>query len=188
MSKLLQAPVQNLPVQKPFHTWHIDFLSLPKDREGYNSLLVCVEQTSLFPEAFPTKTQEAEEVAELLYSEIICRYGSFVQLISDRGKNFMPKLLQALCKLCHIKQAFTSSYHPASNSRAERMNGCIVQSLRLYCEKESNWRKFIPSVLMTYRGCRTKGNKFSPFFILHGVEMLTPLDTSIVNDLDTKKS
>jgi hypothetical protein len=48
-------------------------------------------------EAFPLKTQEAQEIADILYSEMFTRYGACRTLVSDRGQNFLSKIVYG-CK------------------------------------------------------------------------------------------
>ena len=50
-------------------------------------------------ETFPMKTQEAGEVAQILFSEIIVRYEAMDTLTSDRGSVCTGKLVNALCAL-----------------------------------------------------------------------------------------
>ena len=70
-----QAPLKRLEIQPAFHRLHLDFVApLPKTTEGFRHILVIVDRTTLWIEAFPTKTS-AEEVAHILYKEIISRFG-----------------------------------------------------------------------------------------------------------------
>ena len=83
------------------------------------------------------------KVAYLLYKEIFTRYGTPRTLVSDRGQNFMSKVVQALFKNFQVTRHVTSSYHPQSNVACERMNSTLAQSLRAYCqENPSSWDKF----------------------------------------------
>jgi hypothetical protein len=43
---------------------------LPKTKEGYQYILLVTDSFSHWAEAFPLKTQEAQEIADILYSEI----------------------------------------------------------------------------------------------------------------------
>ena len=75
-SHLRKAPLAPLPIVEPFGRVHIDHVGpLPKTSEGFHYLLVVIDSTTLFCEAFPCKTTTAEETANILYREIICRYG-----------------------------------------------------------------------------------------------------------------
>ena len=49
----------------------MDFVGpLPQTTEGYRHILIVVDSTTLYVEAFPTKSSTAEEVSEILYKEL----------------------------------------------------------------------------------------------------------------------
>jgi len=74
-SHLRKAPLAPIPIVEPFGRVHIDHVGpLPKTSEGFRHLLVVIDSTTLFCEAFPCKTTTAEETANILYHEIIRRY------------------------------------------------------------------------------------------------------------------
>ncbi|XP_013405563.1 protein NYNRIN-like [Lingula anatina] len=152
---------------------------MPKSREGYKYILLLVCSFSAWPEAFPLKTQTAEEVARILYSEIFCRYGAPKVIVTDRGRNFTSLLVQTLSELFHVKRALTSSFHPASNSAVERQNSALAQSIRIYCnQNQDDWPQILPGVLMALRATpATQSTEFSPFYLMYGKEMNTPLES-----------
>ena len=87
------------------------------------------------------KTQGATEVAYLhvLYKEIFTRYGAPRALVSDRGQNFISKVVQASCKLLQVTRHVASSYHPHSNVTCERMNSTLALSLRAICQENAKF-------------------------------------------------
>jgi len=98
-----KAPLKPLEVVEPFGRVHMDFVGpLPKTSEGFRHLLVVVDSTTLYVEAFPTKSTTAEEVAQVLYKEVISRYGVMRELLYDRGSSFRNRLIAQLCKLLNI--------------------------------------------------------------------------------------
>ena len=177
------VPLTPLPVGSTFERLHIDILcSLPKPKEGYQYILLIVDSFSKWTEAFPLKTQEATEIADILTKEIICRYGAPRILVSDRGRNFMSKLISAICEFFNITRHHTSSYHPQTNSTVERMNSTLAQTLRTYIDKDqTQWVDILPFALMNLRAkpC-TESTQFSPFKLLFGKEMELPVDTSLI--------
>lgn len=114
------------------------------------------------------RTQEATEVAYLLYKEIFTRYGAPRTLVSDRGQNFMSKVVQLLCKIFQVTRHVTSLYHPQSNVACERINSTLVQSLRAYCQKnQTQWDEILPRVLMALRmSPSTQSSGFSPYYMV----------------------
>ena len=56
-----KAPLKRLEIQPAFHRLHLNFVApLPKTTEGSRHILVIVDSTTLWIEAFPTKTTSAE--------------------------------------------------------------------------------------------------------------------------------
>ena len=177
-----KAPLKAMPINDRFERWHIDILGpIKESSQGYKYILLVVESFSRWSEAFPLKTQEASEIANILYREIFTRFGAPHILVSDRGRNFLSNLVRALCELFQVARHHTSAYHPQSNSVCERMNSTIAQSLRSYCnETQTDWPEILPGILMAYRmtPC-TNSTSYSPFYLLFGQEMKTPLDTQL---------
>jgi len=63
---LRKAPLAPLPIVEPFGRVHIDHVGpLPKTPEGFRHLLVAVDSTTLWAEAFPCRTTTAEETASI---------------------------------------------------------------------------------------------------------------------------
>ena len=176
-------PLQPLPVADLFSRWHIDILSgLPTTKDKYKHILVVVDSYSKWMEAHPLRSQEATEVAAVLYREVITRYGAPRTLISDQGQTFMSKLTAAMCELFQITRHYVSAYHPATNSVVERANSIILQGFRMYCkDQQDDWPEILPSVMMAHRmtPC-TQASQVSPFFLLFGREMHIPIDTALL--------
>jgi len=179
-----KAPFKSLPVEDVFSRFHLDYLGPLPLSNGFCYFFV-IDSTSLFPEIFPTKTCDADETAKVVYEQVFCRYGCPLSILTDRGTSFRSSLISALCKLFKVKQIFTSSYHPQTNSCAENMNSIILKSLRIYCKNQSDWSEILPAILMSYRASTTTSLGFSPFEVLFGKKMRTPIDTSLINDLRT---
>jgi len=67
-----KAPLSSLPILAPFARVHCDHIGpLLKTAEGFQHLLVVVDATTLWCEAFPCKTTTAQETASILYPETI---------------------------------------------------------------------------------------------------------------------
>ena len=175
------VPLNCIPPDDLFERWHMDILQLPTTREGYKYLLVVVESLSRYPECFPMKTQTAEEIAEALYTGLFARYGMCRSIVSDRGANLMSQIVSNLCKLFNVRRVLTSSYRPQGNSPVERFNEVIIAGLRCYCDRQEDWPEKLPAVLAAYRATPTvSATAFSPFFVMHGREMLLPLDAELI--------
>ena len=155
---------------------------LTKTTEGHKYILLVVDSFSKWPEAFPLRTQESSEIAKVLFREIFCRYGAPYTIVSDRGQNFMSKLVTAVCQIFQVTRHFTSSYHPQTNATCERMNSTLAQYLRIYVIRDqTNWHEILPGILMKFRmSPSTQSSDISPYQILNGKEMYIPFDTLLV--------
>lgn len=178
-----RVPMTNMPITDTFDSWHIDFLGpLPRTAEGsYAYILLVVDRYSRWSEAFPMKDQDARSVAKVLFNEIFARYGSPRVLVSDRGTQFMSRLVSALCEMFDVTRHHCSSYHPMTNSACERTNSTIAQTLRAYVDKDQkNWADFLPAAMMAIRSLPASGTGLSPFHLIFGKEMNLPIDTSLI--------
>ena len=165
-----RQPLNPLPSEEIFKRWQMDLIGpMPETAEGYKHVLVVVECLSRWPECFPLRTQHASEVADVLYNEVFCRYGAPVSLLSDRGQNFMSRLVTNLCKLFDVHRLRTSSFRPQTNSQCENFNRTILKCLRCYCEKQEDWNKYLQSIMAAFRATPcVSSTGFSPFQLLHG--------------------
>ena len=68
---------------------------------------------------------EATVIARLLIDEIISRNGAPRVLLSDRGTNFLSKVVAEVCKIFPIQKGNTSSYHPPTDGLIERFNSTL---------------------------------------------------------------
>ena len=147
------APLKPLEIEEPFSTLHIDHIGpLPTSKEGYKYCPLVIDRFTKFLECFAIKSTDAAETAQILYSQIICRYGFPRKLITDKAQGFMSKLIAELCNIFQITKVNTSSYHPQTNSSAECFNQQIIQHLKMYCSKQqTTWPDLLSSIMLAYR-------------------------------------
>lgn len=86
-----------MPVEDTFSRLHMEILgSLITADDSYKYILLIVDSFSKFPEAFPLKTYDSKEIANVLFSQIFARYGAPRVIASDRGQNFLSTLVTAV--------------------------------------------------------------------------------------------
>lgn len=186
-----KVPLTPMPVNDTFSRWHLDFIGPFKKvtKEGYTHILIIVDSFSKWTEAFPVRSESAEQIANILHNEIFSRYGAPKSLISDRGQGFMSKLVAAINQIYEVKHHFTSSYHPQTNSVAERTNKTIIQCLRTVIDKNQlNWPELLPGILMAFRMTPSATSEFSPYYLVFGKEMNVPIDNTLVPKTDIPKN
>ena len=154
----------------PFEMIRIDFLGpLPTTEDGNSHILVITDYATRWVEAFATKDQKAETVANILINEIICRHSAPRQMLSDQGRNFLSKVVKEMCDYFVIKKLQTTAYHPETNGLTERFNATLCQMLSVYCnENQTNWDVYLPITLFAYRTSVNKTTRRSPFELKNG--------------------
>ena len=173
--------IEPLPiVQKPFARTHFDILGPLKPVNGYSYVIVCVCAFSKWVECFPMRSTCAREVSEIIFSEIITRFGCIDSLHSDRGANFLSKVVKNLCEMFKIKRTLTSSFSPQGNSQVERMNSYIAQNIRAYIsDNHDNWPKLLRMACKAYNSSVNASTNLTPYFCLFGRQPNNYLDTAL---------
>jgi transposase InsO family protein len=82
-------------------------------------------------EAFPTWTENAQEVVRCLLKEIIPWFGIPVFIGSDNGPAFVAKVVQLMAKALGIPPKLHIAYGSQSSGKVE----CINRSLKLQLKK-----------------------------------------------------
>lgn len=180
----IKPPLHPIPVPPhSFYRIHLDIVGpLPPSKDNnYRYLLVIVDAFSNWCESFPMKSQDATEVAKILFEEIICRYGAPRIIVTDRGSNFLSKLVSAVCEKFQVIRHHTSSFHPQSNSVVERVNGFLGQALRTLCmDNQGNWAELIPAIMLSFRNAVSSSTGFTPYQVLFGRHMHLPIDSTLI--------
>ncbi|GFT09946.1 transposon Ty3-I Gag-Pol polyprotein [Trichonephila clavipes] len=134
------------------------------------------------------KTAEVAEIAKFLLEEIVLRHGAPRVIITDRGAVFRSRLVSSLVDLCNIDHRFTTACHPQTNGLTERFNKTLADMLSMYVDVEQkNWDEILPFVTFAYNTAKQETTGFTPFYLLHGREAETTLDTMLPfcpNDFD----
>ncbi|MBW0538576.1 hypothetical protein O181_078291 [Austropuccinia psidii MF-1] len=151
-----------IQLQKPKSPWEIvcmDWVTaLPpgKDR-SYNACLVLVDRYSKTPIFLPFhKDDTAIDTAIMIWNKFIGHTGLFQNIISDRDPKFTSALWTNLHNLFGSKLSFSTSYHPQTDSLAERIIQTLENMIRKFCAyglefKDSDgfthdWRTLIPAL------------------------------------------
>ncbi len=179
--QMCKAPLKPLQVTRPFDCMAVDVVGpLPQTYDGNWYIVVFSDYLTKWPEAFPTADEKADTIAQLIAEQIVCRHGAPIQLLSDRGANFLSNLVQAVCDLFDIRKVNTSPYRPQTDGLVERFNGTLVTMLSMYASSsQRDWDRAIPFVLFAYRTSIQESVKEVPFFLLYGRDAWLPTDVAL---------
>ncbi len=172
-----RAPAVERPVlTEPFESVAIDLVGpLPKGKGGCRYLLTYVCLATRWPEAVPLRSITAKAVVEGLWS-IFSRTSIPERILSDQGSQFCGRVVKQLCEMLGIQKVRTSPYHPECNGAVERMHGTLKAILGKCMSDGVDWVGQISFVLFVLRQMPHSDSGFSPFDLVYGFHVRTPLD------------
>ena len=128
-----------------------------------------------WPEVFATDNHRDETIARLLMEHIICRYGVPLELLSDRGADFLSELVTEVCRLAGIKKLNTSAYHPQTDGMVERFNRTLTDVV----VHGNQWEQYLNYLLFDYGVKPHSSTGASPFQLLYGRDARLPTETGM---------
>lgn len=166
-----------IKVENAFDRIGIDFIGpLPRTRKGNKYLIVAIDYLTKWTEAKALKEATAENTADFIYKEIICKHGCPKIILTDNGTHFKNKMIRHLCEKFEIKHKLSSPYHPQTNGLVERFNRTLCESLAKTLEKENRWDENLEEVLFAYRTNKQDTTQETPFYLLYGREANLPIE------------
>uniref|UniRef100_A0A146M517 RNA-directed DNA polymerase n=1 Tax=Lygus hesperus TaxID=30085 RepID=A0A146M517_LYGHE len=172
-----KAPIQMVQIPgQPMELVSMDIVD-PGVRtpEGYRYILTHIDHATRYAGAIPLKTQTAEEVARVFVKDIVLRWGTPKQLLTDQGTNFMSQLMKEVCRTLGVSQLRTTPYHPQSNGVVERFHRTLMGMVKHYTRATgSDWNRWLPYALAAYNSVEHSATGHTPFYLMHGFEMSLP--------------
>jgi transposase InsO family protein len=129
----------------------------------------------------PKYTVNSSEETVSFFTDIIYRFGIPNTIITDNNTQFTGKKFLNFCNDNHIRVDRSAVAHPKTNGQVERANDMILQGLKPRIFKRldkfrARWVTELPSVLWSLRTTPSRATGFTPFFMVHGSEVVLPTD------------
>ena len=158
----------------PLEKMNVDLVGpFQTSKEGWRYILTCQDAFSRFAQCSLLKTKEAKEVTEVLYRDVICRYGTPLQLHSDNGTEFKNKTWKGLMQKLRIQVTNTPIYNPSSNA-VERFHQVLNNIVRTYTK--GDWSKIVSGAQLAYNTKVCEATNETPYKLFFGREAKLPLD------------
>uniref|UniRef100_A0AAQ4P737 Integrase catalytic domain-containing protein n=1 Tax=Gasterosteus aculeatus aculeatus TaxID=481459 RepID=A0AAQ4P737_GASAC len=102
--------------------------------------------------------------ADLIVQHVFRPHGIPVDIVSDRGPQFISHVWKTFCSALGASVSLSSGFHPQSNGQTERANQDLEASLRcVAAQHPSSWAKPLPWIEYAQNSLTTSATGLSPF-------------------------
>src|SRR6201985_2290212 len=145
--------LQPIPPTSAFDHIGIDIVGpLPRTLRGNRYIVVAVDYLTKYLEARALLLADALSIVPFIYEDIICRHGIPLELISDRGTEFVNELVRTLCTQYKIRQIMTTAYHLQGNGLTEQTNQTVKNTIAKAVQSQGgDWALYLPTALFAIR-------------------------------------
>jgi len=156
--------------KKPWAHISADFITKLPLAQGYDSILVVVDQLTKMVHFIPTTEKTlAEGLARLFRDNVWKLHGLPESIISDRGPQFMAGLMRELNQILGIESKMSMAFHPQTDGQTERVNQELEQYLRMFIDhQQEQWPDWLGMAEFTYNNKAHSSTKTLPFKANYG--------------------
>ncbi|MCO5571810.1 hypothetical protein L7F22_025558 [Adiantum nelumboides] len=127
--KLSYGPRFPIFAYGPFEKWGIDAIGpLPRTSTGKQYILTATDYMTRWAEAASVARITAADVSKFVLDYVCSRFGTPLEILSDRGPGFRTDLLDALLENLSIKHVHSTPYYPQCNGLVEKTNGVLLST------------------------------------------------------------
>jgi transposase InsO family protein len=179
--KAAPSHVSPRPVHLPTRPWQILAIDavgpLPKTKRGNEYIIDVVCCFTHYVEGWAVPSIDMVSIARAVIDKVVCRYGLFDTLVSDRGSVFVGTLAAHVFKALRIKRVQTTAQHPQSNGMIERFHETLKTTLKLWShEVADEWDDLLQQAIFAYNTAYHTTLQEVPHYLAHGYDARLPLD------------
>ncbi|MCO5579642.1 hypothetical protein L7F22_033499 [Adiantum nelumboides] len=122
----------------------------------------------------------AAVVSKFVLDYIYSRFGTPLEILSDRGPGFRADLLDALLENLSIKHVHSTPYYPQCNGLVEKTNGVLCKIITKHVrDRPQDWDKHLTAALWAYRTSFKVSTQFTPYHLVYGQEAFLPIEVEL---------
>jgi hypothetical protein len=181
MRQVLIPPVVAMPVPL-FTKMYMDTMHLPR-LGGFTYIVQGQCSLTGYPEFRMLHKEMAQALGNWIFQDVLCRWGTLTEIVSDNGKPFVVALVH-LERKYHIKHIRISGYNSRANGIVEHSHFDVRQAMFKAADGDQNrWSQVAYSVFWSEHITIRKRLGCSPFYVATGVHPILPFDIIEANYL-----
>ena len=159
---------------------------LPKS-QGFDAVLTIINHGCSKAAKFIlcNTTITGQEVAALYLQHLVLWFRIPRKIISDRDPRFISHFTKELCRLLHIQQNVSTTFHPQTDGASERANQWLEQYLRIWtADDQMTWAQFLSLTEFIHNSWPHNQTTLTLHELLFGTKPLFPLSNEEARTLD----
>ena len=119
---------------------------------------------------------------DLFIQHVFSNHGLPLEVISDRGPQFVGKYNQALSDRLRISWNVSTAFHPQTDGQTERMNSnrTVEDMLRHFVSPtRTHWDELLVHAQFAINDAQQESVQNTPFYLNHGRHLRPPLSVSL---------
>uniref|UniRef100_A0A3B3HKF8 Gypsy retrotransposon integrase-like protein 1 n=1 Tax=Oryzias latipes TaxID=8090 RepID=A0A3B3HKF8_ORYLA len=156
------------PLPTPSRPWShlaMDFVTGLPPSAGNTVILTVIDRFSKMAHLIPLpQLPTATETADIMTKQVFRHHGIPLDIVSDRGPQFISQVWKAFCTALGATVSLTSGYHSQSNGQAERANQELEAALRcLAAQNQQDWSQYLVWIEYAHNAHPSTATGLSPF-------------------------
>lgn len=173
-AKMKIPPTVSIPATI-FIKIYVDVMDMPESKQGYKYIVCARDDLSRACEARPLRKNNSVSLAKFFWEQIYCRYGAIGEVVTDNGPELKAAFAELLKRL-NIPQVRISAYNKQANGVVERGHFIIREAILKSVKKATDWAEKVQLAVFADRVTVSRSTGYSPFYIIHGVHPVLPID------------
>lgn len=156
---------------------HMDLTGpLPVTRDGHKYILVIKDFLSKYVWLTPLQDKTKEEVALAFVNDFICQAGIPNMVVSDKGNEFVNKIMKEVARILNILKISTTPYNPRADGFVENHNKTLKDQLYHYIDTlhQKDWDIYLPVIQLMYNTTVSLSTGYTPMLLMTGREAKMP--------------
>ncbi len=163
-----------------FEKVYIDVMVIVPPSRKYKYIVCARDDLTRVLEASPLTENKSCQLAKFFWTKIYCQYGAIGYVVTDNGPE-IKEAFKHLMKRMNIPHVKISTYNKTGTGAVEHSHFILQEAIVKACPKQrngeiKNWHKYIDIAVFADQVTTSSVTGYTPYYLLHGVEPLLPID------------